>query len=115
MAALEYDLVINQGETWSIAFPVMDGAGAPLVVDGWTARAQIRQYVHDLVPLFEWNNTTVDNAIVAGVSVQLLLTPTDTASWGFNTALYDLELTDPEGNVTRIAEGKVLLKAEITR
>lgn len=115
MAALEYDLVINQGETWSIAFPVLDGAGAPLLVDGWHVRAQIRLNTNSPTPVFEWNNTTVDNAIVSGFSVQLLLTPLDTALWAFNTALYDLELTDPEGNVTRIAEGKVLLKAEITR
>lgn len=114
MAALEYDLVINQGETWSIAFPVMDGAGAPLVVDGWHARAQVRPTISSAA-VFEWNNTTAANAIVSGTSVQLKLDPRDTVYWAFATALYDLELTDPQGGITRIAEGKVILKAEVTR
>lgn len=115
MAALNYDLLINQGETWSVAFPVMDGAGDPLVVNGWSARAQIRVYVHDTVPLFEWNSTTLDNAVVSGTSVVLHLDPVDTANWSFKSALYDIELTDPDGAVTRLAEGKVYLKPEITR
>lgn len=114
MAALEYDLTINQGETWSISFPVMDGTGAPLAVAGWTARAQIRLYKHSVTPVFEWN-TTRGNALCAGTSVTLNLTPTDTATWAFDKALYDIELTDPQGGVTRLAEGRVLLNAEITR
>lgn len=115
MAALEYDMTINQGETWSIAFPVLDGAGDPLPVDGWHVRAQIRLYKNSATPAFEWNNTSLLNAVVAGTSVQLRLTPADTALWKFEHALYDVELTDPQGGVTRIAEGRVLLKAEITR
>lgn len=114
MAALIYDMVINQGETWSISFPVMDGAGAPLAVAGWTARAQIRLHKQSTTPVFEWN-TTIGNAVCAATSLQLFLTPTDTANWLFDKALYDIELTDPQGGVTRIAEGKILLNAEITR
>lgn len=115
MAALQYDMQINQGETWSITFPVLDASGTPLVVDGWTARAQIRKYATTTgTPLFEWS-TTIGNLTCAGTAVTLRLTPTDTATWSWGTARYDIELSDPGGHVTRLVEGKVLVDPEVTR
>lgn len=114
MAALKYDMRINQGETWSIAFPVLDANGIPLTVNGWTARAQVRQYTTSPGTLFEWS-TAIGNATVAGTTVTLRLTPADTATWFWGSALYDIELSDPSGNITRLVEGKVLVDPEVTR
>lgn len=113
MTALKYDMQINQGETWSITFPVFDSTGNPLTVDGWTARAQIRQETTSPGVLFEWS-TALGNMTVAGTTVTLRLTPVDTATWYWHIGLYDIELSDPGGNITRIVEGNVIVDAEIT-
>jgi hypothetical protein len=113
---LRYDLCVNQGETRSFLFPVLDGTGEPLPVDGWSARSQVRQpsLSAGVTPDFEWS-TAVGNAVVAGTSVTLKLAPADTMAWNFCRARYDLILTDPSGDVTRLAEGDVILSAAVTR
>jgi hypothetical protein len=114
MAALQYDLPINQGETCSFTFPVFDGAGDPLTVDGWTAKAQIRRYPTSVIVFYEWSAAN-QNIVVSGSSITLQLSAADSAAWTWNNGCYDLDLTDPDSNVTRIAEGAVRVSSEVTR
>jgi hypothetical protein len=114
MAALQYDLPINQGETCSFTFPVFDGSGDPLTVDGWTAKAQIRRYPHSVPVFYEWSADN-NNIVVSGTSVTLQLPAADSASWTWNNGYYDLYLYDPDSTPTRIAEGAVRVSSEVTR
>ena len=47
MTALKYNIRLNQNETSSLIFPVLDEFGAPVNITGWTAEAQIRSGLHN--------------------------------------------------------------------
>lgn len=55
-------------------------------------------------------DTDLSNAIFT-----LQLTATETAALDFRPALYDVELEDASGVVTRLLKGNVVLTEEVTR
>jgi hypothetical protein len=115
MAALKYPLELNQGEDVSIVFPVFDPVtNEPLIVDGWTAKSQVRSSQSSITVLYEWSAAN-NNITVAGTSVTLRVLAADTQSWTWANGRYDIELIDPSGKVTRIVEGTVQVSLEITR
>lgn len=107
-------LEFNAGETTSYVFPVIDGAGASVDVDGWTATGQVRPYALSPVVRHEWSPAN-SNITVAGTSVTLITTAADTAAWAWSEGVYHLELTDLSDNVYRIAQGNVVVSREVTR
>lgn len=113
MTALAYDLLINQGETWSIIFPVVDVANKPVTVTGWTAKAQIRGSETASV-LYEWS-ATFGNIVVGTTTVTLSVPAATSAAWWWTSGLYDLDLTDTAGRIYRIAQGAVRVSPQITR
>lgn len=114
MTALHYVVRLNQGETSSLIFPVLDEFGAPVTITGWTAKAQIRSAPGIPTVLYEWSANN-GNITVAGSSVTLRVSASDSAAWTWLTAEYDLILTDTNGNVYRIAEGAVVVDPAITQ
>lgn len=88
----------------------------PVNLVGYTAKMQLRKSLTDVNPLLELSTT--NNSIVLGGSegsIQLLIAATVTETLDFTSALYDLELTSPSGVVTRLLEGKVAVRKEVTR
>lgn len=107
-------LSIPQGATWNFAWPVIDREGKPVDLTGWSARAQVRQAVDSETVLHEWNSATgtilfQDNRIV------LATTPSISSAWEWREGFYDVEATDADGRVWRIAEGKAYVRPEVTR
>src|SRR4051812_1755234 len=106
MPALNLDLLVEQGTTWSHGFiPMIDGT--PIIFGGWTAKAQARTAVTDSVVLFEWST---ENGTIyidgEGGSVTMILAPADSSAWTWRTAYYDLEVTSPDGLETyRVVQG----------
>jgi hypothetical protein len=45
----------------------------------------------------------------------LTLEPEETSDWVFRSAVWDLELTHPDGSVDRIDSGVLRVTAEVTR
>jgi|SRR5882757_1720608 len=113
MTALQYTIQLNQGETSSIIFPVVDEFGTSVSVAGWTGKSQIRACDGSPAVLYEWSSAHA-NITVSGVSVTLRVPAADSAGWTWTDALYDLILTDLSGNVYRIAEGPVIVDPAIT-
>lgn len=107
-------LVIMQGATWSMSWPVHDENGDPLDLSGWGARAQIRPTAGSDEVYHEF---TVDagNVTIDGNYVQLSTRAAESSAWSWNTGVYALELLAPDGRVARIAEGDVVLSREVTR
>lgn len=108
------NLVIPQGTTWSISWPVTDANGQPIAGAGWSVRAQVRPYASSGLVLHEWS-TTLGNATIVNGSVALTVSASDSAAWPWRKGVYDVELTDPSGKVARLAEGTVVVSPEVTR
>ena len=107
-------LVIQQGTTWAISWPITDTQDAPLDVTGWTVHAQIRPTKESVEILHEFR--TADGTATTDQNyVTLSVAPSVSSAWEWRHGVYDVELTDPDGRVSRIAEGAVTVSAEVTR
>lgn len=105
-------VTIPQGVTWGLSWPITE-SGQPLDISTWTVRSQVRSTDRASV-LHEWS-TILGNATTAGNAVTLLLTPAASSAWLWDVGVYDVELTDPDGNVYQIADGVMYVSAEVTR
>lgn len=88
----------------------------PVDLDGYTARAQIRESVGSSEILLEL--TTTNGRIVldnTAKTITLQITATDTADLDWTTGVYALELVSAGGVVSCLARGKVRVGPEITR
>jgi hypothetical protein len=116
-----HDLISDQGSTVHQVFGIKNSARQKIALTGYTARMQVRA----------WNTETRDSAstIVADYttengyltinetagSVTLLVPPVDMASYEAKSYVYDLEVESPDGETTRIIQGKFLVRAEVTK
>lgn len=108
-----YDLAIEQGATFARTFTWKDENGAAVDISGYTARMKIKDRVggSTIVSLTNGSGITLGGA--AG-TVAILLSATATAAYTFQAAVWDLELVSAGGVVTRLEEGNVILKKEVT-
>lgn len=88
----------------------------PKTLNGWSARMQIREDIDDETALVDL--TSDDNEIsisVLDARVTFTIATAITETLDFVEGVYDLELVDPNGEATRLLEGKVTLSKEVTR
>lgn len=125
MAAVgQKDFVCNQGATFrrGLVWSDEDEVGVPLA--GYTARMQVRPTVASTdvtIELTTENGRITLDEDVAGRLV-LEISAEDTAALDAGTSrsagkkyVYDLELEDGTGFVTRLLEGKFTIFPEVTR
>lgn len=112
----DYDLIIYVGATFTRRVVWKDSLGALIDLTGYTARMQIRQSVRN--PAILLTLTTENGGITLGGAagtVDLLLTSTQTAALTARAGVYDIELIDSTGVVTRLLQGAVEISPEVTR
>jgi len=109
----KYDLIIEQGATFARTFTWKDSAGAAVNITGYSARMKIKTAIggETIATLTDVSGLTLGGA--AG-TIAVLISATATAAYTFKRARYDLELVSAGGVVTRLEEGNVILKAEVT-
>jgi hypothetical protein len=122
MTAEEVPLIIEQGATFTLPMQWLnkndDGTpGLPVIQEpGWKGRMQIRkkQQTPALV--------SIDSEALGGItisetdgSILIKITDEQTDLLDTKSALYDLEVESPEGDVYRLIEGKVTVKPNITQ
>jgi hypothetical protein len=113
MAAGVLNLLIEQGSTFLYSLSLRDANG-PMNLTNFTARMQIRRTVGAPAVLLEL--TTANGRIaISGGTVALSVDAADTALLDFSKAVYDLEIESPNGDVTRLIQGDVVLSKEVTR
>jgi hypothetical protein len=117
MAAARYDIVIEQGATFTMTLRWTDDAGVPLSLSGMTARMQVRRNYRDADVLL---NLTTENGGITLISVEGRIEvrgeATATALMpAMSSGVYDLELAATDGTVTRLIEGVATVTPEVTR
>ena len=105
-------IVIYAGDYRPFTWPLTDTSGAPLVITGYTARAQVRASASDPIVLQEWS-TTNGRAVLSTGSVSLLVD--DSPGWTWTAGVYDLHLIDSAGRHEVIAYGPIRVQPGITR
>jgi len=85
----------------------------PRPLTGWSAAAQIRKAKSDTAVLATFE---IENELGVDGFIYLYLTPAESRKTGVTTkAFWDLELTDPNGDVETILAGPVKPVPDVTR
>jgi hypothetical protein len=113
MPAAKLNLTIEQGTTFEKSLIWRDKNKRPVPLTGYTARMQIRPSVSSSEVILELSTANGRIILGAGGSIKFVLTPELTSA--LKAGVYDLELTDSLGRVTRLIEGKVTVSPEVTR
>lgn len=112
----DYRHAIEQGATYRRVFQYKDSEDVPVDITDYIARMQVRQSVSSPTVLLE-ASTINGRLTINGPTGEttLTLSAETTAAITWTRGKYDLELESPDGTVTRLLEGAVQVKREITR
>lgn len=116
-APAKLKLTVYQGATfrrrlrWTGPKPTL----TPIDLTGCTARLQVRSDRKSAVVLVELSTSNGGIALGdAAGTVDLYLSAEATAAFAWAAGVWDLEITHPGGDVTRLAQGSVSVSPEVT-
>lgn len=115
MGAGRYDFTIEQGAQFLRIFTWQNQDGTAIDLSSYTARMQIKETKDSTTNLV---SLTSSSGITLGGSagtITVTIGVATTATLSFDTAVYDLEMIDGSGTVTRLLEGEVRLSREVTK
>lgn len=113
------NLNIIQGATYSARIAVTDSSDNALNLSGYTTRGYARSYYGASGVLIDLDPDVVSGdspdylSVVSGL-VDINLTAAQTAALPVHQAVYDVEMYNDAGTVTRILQGKVNVSPEVT-
>lgn len=120
-----YDIITQSGVTYDLPISYRDVAGTPINLTGYTARMQIRELPNFPI-LVEFNTALTANGFIflngpaeeredgANGNLRLFMTAANSANITPLVARYQLNITDSEGYVTPIIEGRFEIQGSVT-
>jgi hypothetical protein len=115
-AKLSSPLCIEQGATFKQVFIWKTGSPAnPVDLTGYKARMQARKTPPDSTVFVDL--TTENGGITLGAdgSIRLYISADDTTEYKWRDGVFDLELIDTLGGITRLIQGAITVSEEVTR
>jgi hypothetical protein len=109
--AIYSNLSVDQGSTFTVYIDVTDSDGDSFNLTGYTVAGQIRKNYNSLNAISF--NATLHNSV--GGTIGLNLTDAQTNLMKSGRYVYDVEVTSPGGEITRVVEGQVEVFAGVTR
>jgi hypothetical protein len=106
---------IPQGTDGGCRWLVKDANDLPVDFTDWEIHSQVRNDVADDLVLHEWSSA--DGSATGGDDGYITIHwgHAETSLWDWTSAVYDLEITSPEGKVTRLDSGRVSVSRQVTR
>ena len=115
MAAGKYDIIVEQGADLDLDIDYKDSAGVLLsLATGYTAAMKIKESKGgtEIASLTDSSGITLAST---SPNINIKIGYATTANYDFETAVYDLELTNTSADTrSRILEGRVILNREVT-
>ena len=118
MAASSANLNIEQGSTFGATVTIKNADLTAFNLTGYSIRGQIRNryssssVLLDLAPVIQ---TGSGNSLLVSGLVDIDLTAAQTAALPITHAVYDIEIFDVSGTVTKVLAGKAIINPEVTR
>ena len=104
--------IVDQGSTWSKQITVYETDGTTIQnLTGYTVASQLRKNYTSTA--YTTINAT-NNSPTSGIII-MSLTATQTAALKSGRYVYDLQITAADGAVTRVIEGVITLRPEVTK
>lgn len=112
----KYNILVDQGSTYSLALTYKDSAGVAINLTGYTAAMQARDTVNTPTTVLSLSSPS-SGIVITGATglITITMTATQTRDLIANTYVYDLEITSGAGVVTRLIQGSLIVSAEVTR
>lgn len=111
--ATKVDITVEQGADFFLDITLKQKNNLPVDLTSYTGRGKIKVTIADSTAAA--NFTVVFDANRKTGKVGLYLSNATTAALSFNTGVYDFELVSGSGVVTRLIEGRVFFKKEVTK
>lgn len=126
MAAGNYDILIEQGSTFSITLTLKDESYNSLSLVDMTFRGHVKNSFSDVSPVLQFSFTVADQTVLETIGqVEVYLTATQTAALSapasgivrtLTSRVYDIEsLNNTSGVVVRWLQGIVSISPEVTK
>jgi hypothetical protein len=116
-----WDLFVSEGCDWSVTLAWQTGSPlAPVDLTGYSAHMQIRSSFADNDGTIYADLSSAAGGITLGgtagtITLSMSNAVTSALSFGgAEAAAYDLKLTSPSGQVTRLLQGAAILSPEVT-
>ena len=107
--ATKVNLVVDQGTTFSTSITFNDENGNTINFSTYSGTAQMRKHFTSS------NSTSFSVALTSNGVVTLSLTANQTGNLVSGRYVYDLEVTDGSGQISRLIEGIVTVTPNVTR
>jgi hypothetical protein len=113
--AVQYNVEIDQGADWFFNVTYEQPAGTPVNITSYTAALQLRSLPE--TPTAVLSLATGSGITITGVSGLVAVHATAAQTGGIVSGdyYYDLEITSPQGIVTRLVQGQALVNPQVTR
>lgn len=115
---VEANLVVPKGATFRHKWTLTDpGTGDPLDLtqSGYSALGQVRAWYGSATVYHEWSSDEVNLVLRANGELEIVVTGIESTIWTWWYGVYDIELTDPSEEVTRVASGSISVSPEVTQ
>lgn len=117
MAASKLNLpIVEKGATYRHTLFWKDSSNVAIDLTGCTAKLQVRESVDSDIVIVELS--TANNRIIIDHNlgkIDLFISDEDTTVLDGFGGVYDLEIYQPNGDTTRLIEGRMTFKSEVTR
>jgi hypothetical protein len=117
MSASKLNLpAIEKGATYRHTLYWKDSSNVAINLTNCTAKLQVRETIDSASPLLELSTVNLGLVITPLLGkIDLYISNETTAVLIGTGGVYDLEIYFNNGDTTRLVEGKVVFKAEVTR
>lgn len=109
-----YNIIADQGTTFTRNITYLDNAGLPVNLTGYTAKMQVRPATDSSTVLVELSTANGRITLGGALGTIVLNAPATVMNFAGGVYVYDLELTSG-ANVTRIIMGSFTNRAEVTQ
>lgn len=113
--AVQYIVEIDQGADWFFNVTYENPAGTPVNITSYTAALQLRSLPESTTAVLSL--ATGSGITITGPSglVAVHATAVQTGAIIAGDYYYDLEITSPQGVVTRLVQGQAIVNPQVTR
>jgi hypothetical protein len=113
--AVQYIVEIDQGADWFFNVTYENPAGTPVNLTSYTAALQLRSLPESTTAVLSL--ATGSGITITGATglVAVRATAAQTGAIIAGDYYYDLEITSPQGVVTRLVQGQALVNPQVTR
>ena len=126
MAAGKYNFIVEQGSQHEVTFNYANDEGTGIDLTGYRIRMGVKDHITDVDYVYrassdasvdvdyEENFTLLPQTGSTLGSFKLTIPSAVSDGFTFNQGVYDIELVNSSGAVTRILEGKFKIKPQVT-